>query len=42
MDFVVLAEAWLCTSDCIGDIDGDTDFDDLSIMATNWLCGTVP
>ncbi len=41
-DFAVLAQAWLCTSDCIADLDGDgdTDFDDLLILTANWLCST--
>ena len=43
-DFALFAQDWLCTSGCTADVDvdGDNDFDDLSILAANWLCGASP
>ena len=43
-DFAVLAADYGCTSGCTTDIDGDgdTDIEDLSIIAANWLCGNGP
>ncbi len=42
LDFALFAQDWPCTSGCAADIDGDgdTDIEDLSIIAANWLCGT--
>ena len=39
-DLALLAENWLCISNCTADVDGDgdTDLDDLLVMAANWLC----